>query len=85
MDWRDTAFDGVPVRLGRVSFSGELAYEVNVAAEYAETLWRALIDAGSPYGITRTARRRCTCCAPRRGTRSSGRTPTAPSPRMISG
>ncbi|OZC33257.1 FAD-dependent oxidoreductase [Gordonia polyisoprenivorans] len=52
MDWRDTAFDGVPVRLGRVSFSGELAYEVNVAAEYAETLWRALIDAGSAYGIT---------------------------------
>lgn len=52
MDWRDTTFGGVPVRLGRVSFSGELAYEVNVAAEYADAVWRALIDAGTPFGIT---------------------------------
>ncbi|MGW5523630.1 FAD-dependent oxidoreductase [Gordonia sp. NPDC003950] len=52
MDWRDTTYRGVPIRIGRVSFSGELAYEVNVAAEYAEVLWRALIDAGEPHGIT---------------------------------
>ena len=30
MTWRDTTLDGVPVRVARVSFSGELAFEVNV-------------------------------------------------------
>ena len=32
MAWRDTTLDGVHIRIGRVSFSGELAYEVNVPA-----------------------------------------------------
>ncbi len=31
MTWQDTDLDGVTVRLARISFSGELAYEVNVA------------------------------------------------------
>ncbi|MGC4936166.1 2Fe-2S iron-sulfur cluster-binding protein [Gordonia sp. DT30] len=52
MQWRDTTFDGAPVRVARISFSGELAFEVNVAAPYADALWRALIDAGAPHGIT---------------------------------
>ncbi len=39
----------------------------------------------SPTASRRTARRPCTCCARRRATRSSGRTPTAPSPRTTSG
>ena len=52
MGWRDTTFRGAPVRIGRVSFSGELAYEVNVAGGHADAMWRALIDAGAPHGIT---------------------------------
>jgi sarcosine oxidase subunit alpha len=36
----------------RISFSGELAYEVNVSAWYGLALWEALIEAGRPYGIT---------------------------------
>jgi sarcosine oxidase subunit alpha len=52
MAWRDTELDGVHVRVGRVSFSGELAYEVNVMGWYATTLWERLIDAGAPHGIT---------------------------------
>jgi sarcosine oxidase, subunit alpha len=32
MTWRDTSLDGVPVRVARISFSGELAFEVNVNA-----------------------------------------------------
>ena len=35
MTWRDTTLDGVPVRLARISFSGELAYEVYVNPWYA--------------------------------------------------
>jgi sarcosine oxidase subunit alpha len=36
----------------RISFSGELAYEINVSAWDGLALWEALIDAGKPYGIT---------------------------------
>jgi sarcosine oxidase subunit alpha len=52
MAWRDTSIDGVHVRVARVSFSGELAYEVNVMGWYATALWEKLVAAGQPYGIT---------------------------------
>ncbi|MDT5179303.1 MAG: sarcosine oxidase, subunit alpha [Mycobacterium sp.] len=52
MAWRDTHLDGVHVRIGRVSFSGELAYEVNVTGWHATAVWERLIAAGEPYGIT---------------------------------
>lgn len=52
MTWRDTDLGGVPVRLARVSFSGELAYEVSAASWYGRDLWERLIAAGAPYGIT---------------------------------
>jgi sarcosine oxidase subunit alpha len=35
-----------------VSFSGELAFEVNVAGTSGLALWEAVVDAGEPYGIT---------------------------------
>ncbi len=52
MAWRDTSYQGVHVRIARVSFSGELAYEVNVMGWYATALWERLIAAGEAYGIT---------------------------------
>lgn len=52
MKWRDTELDGVPVRVGRVSFSGELAFEVSIVSWYGLDLWERLIEAGEPYGIT---------------------------------
>ncbi len=52
MTWRDTELDGVGVRLARISFSGELAFEVNVDARYGLAVWERLIAAGEPYGIT---------------------------------
>ncbi|MGY4650647.1 2Fe-2S iron-sulfur cluster-binding protein [Mycobacterium sp. URHB0021] len=52
MAWRDTHLDGVHVRVGRVSFSGELAYEVNVMGWYATAVWEKLIAAGESHGIT---------------------------------
>src|ERR687890_404518 len=52
MTWRDTTLDGVPVRLARISFSGELAFEVYVNPWYAVAVWRRLLEAGRPYGIT---------------------------------
>ncbi|SDF26408.1 2Fe-2S iron-sulfur cluster-binding protein [Pseudonocardia oroxyli] len=52
MTWQDTEVDGVPVRLARISFSGELAWEVSVDGWHAPALWRRLIALGEPYGIT---------------------------------
>lgn len=43
---------GVAVRLYRVSFSGELGYEINVPSRYAISLWTELLLAGADFGIT---------------------------------
>ena len=43
---------GVPARLFRVSYSGELAYELAVPARYGDALMRALMEAGEEFGIT---------------------------------
>lgn len=52
MTWRDATVAGVPARVCRISFSGELAYEINVSSWYARRVWQALLAAGQPYGIT---------------------------------
>ena len=52
MAWRDTHLDGVPVRIARVSFSGELAFEVNVNGWHAPAVWDRLIAAGEKFDIT---------------------------------
>jgi len=39
-------------RVNRISFSGELAYEVNVPANTGRFMWEALIQAGAEYDIT---------------------------------
>jgi heterotetrameric sarcosine oxidase alpha subunit len=43
--------DGVPVRLIRLSFSGELAYEVYVPADFGVSLWQHILAAAAPLGI----------------------------------
>ncbi|MBB4287134.1 sarcosine oxidase subunit alpha family protein [Roseospira goensis] len=43
---------GLPARLFRISFSGELAYEINVPAGYGDALWRRLVMVGKPFGLT---------------------------------
>jgi sarcosine oxidase subunit alpha len=43
---------GVPVRLFRVSFSGELGFEINVAPDHARAVWEAIWAAGQPHGLT---------------------------------
>jgi sarcosine oxidase, subunit alpha len=52
MAWRDTHLDGVPVRVARVSFSGELAFEVNIDGWHAPAVWDRLIAAGEKFRIT---------------------------------
>ncbi len=43
---------GIPARVFRISFSGELSYEINVPASYGLALWQALMTAGEKYAIT---------------------------------
>jgi sarcosine oxidase subunit alpha len=42
---------GIPVRLHRITFSGELAYELWTPSWYGLALWEAVIAAGTPLGI----------------------------------
>jgi sarcosine oxidase, subunit alpha len=52
MTWRQAEVAGVPARVFRISFSGELAYEINVPTWYGQGLWEAVMAAGEPFGIT---------------------------------
>ncbi len=52
MTMREMAVAGIPARVFRISYSGELGYEINVAADYGLALWEALVAAGDAYGIT---------------------------------
>ncbi len=47
----DIRQDGVRIRLLRLSFSGELAYEVHVAADFTASLWEHILEAAAPLGI----------------------------------
>jgi sarcosine oxidase subunit alpha len=51
MTYRDGHVAGIPARVCRISFSGELAYEVNVEAWHGAALWEALMAAGEPFAI----------------------------------
>ncbi|MEZ7003776.1 sarcosine oxidase subunit alpha family protein [Streptomyces sp. AD55] len=53
MAFRETTLaSGIPARICRISFSGELAYEINVSAWYGLAVWEQVHAAGHPYGIT---------------------------------
>ncbi|MDC0770520.1 sarcosine oxidase subunit alpha family protein [Streptomyces sp. HD] len=52
MAWRETTVAGIAARVCRISFSGELAYEINVSPWQGLALWEAVYEAGAQYGIT---------------------------------
>ncbi|MEM6678860.1 MAG: sarcosine oxidase subunit alpha family protein, partial [Pseudomonadota bacterium] len=51
MSWAAGTIAGCPARLFRISFSGELAYEIAVPASHGRALWDALLAAGEPLGV----------------------------------
>ena len=51
MGVRIGSVDGIPARLIRVGFVGELGYEIHVPQQYGAALWDALIKAGSEHSI----------------------------------
>jgi sarcosine oxidase subunit alpha len=52
MQVREGRIGGVPVRVSRVSFTGEVSFEVAVPAGYAASLWRELFARGVDLGLT---------------------------------
>ncbi|MEI2264868.1 sarcosine oxidase subunit alpha family protein [Erwinia sp. CGal63] len=52
MDWREGNVAGVPARVFRISFTGELSWEINVQANYARHVWETLFSHGEKYGLT---------------------------------
>ncbi len=51
MSFRDGVVAGLPARVMRVSFTGELSFEVNVAPRHMRALWDKVMAAGAPFGI----------------------------------
>ena len=43
---------GVPARVFRVSFTGEVSFEINVPSTYTRAVWSACMTAGEKFGIT---------------------------------
>jgi sarcosine oxidase subunit alpha len=52
MRWTEGELAGLPARVFRISFSGELGFEVAVPAARGMDLWQALLRAGQSHGIT---------------------------------
>ena len=51
MHWAEGTLGGLPARVFRISFSGELSYEVAVPAGHGRALWDALLTAGEGHGV----------------------------------
>ncbi len=51
MQWRDGRLGGFDARAYRISFSGELSYEIAVPASQGRAFWDALLDAGAAFGV----------------------------------
>jgi aminomethyltransferase len=43
---------GIPITISRTGYTGDLGYELWLDRAHALPLWDALIEAGTPYGIT---------------------------------
>jgi sarcosine oxidase subunit alpha len=51
MQWADGTLAGFPVRVYRISFSGELSYEIAVPASHGRAFWDACLAAGEDLGV----------------------------------
>ena len=51
MEWQDGSLGGFDVRAYRISFSGELSYEIAVPASQGQAFWDALMAVGADLGV----------------------------------
>ena len=52
LSFRETTIGMVPAKIGRISFTGELGYEIWITADYQLALYEALLAAGADLGLT---------------------------------
>ena len=52
MSMRAMTVAGIPSRVARAGYTGELSFEINVPARHGERLWASLVAAGEPFGLT---------------------------------
>ncbi len=52
MSWRNGTVAGIPARVLRVSFTGDLSFEIQVRASRGMALWHAAMASGEKYGVT---------------------------------
>ena len=51
MRWRNVILAGAPVRMQRVTYVGELGWELHIPTEFAMSVFKAIVDAGTPLGL----------------------------------
>ncbi len=52
MSFKNSEIDGIECRIMRISFTGELSYEINIESKYGKSLWEKCLEAGEEYKIT---------------------------------
>ena len=74
MTAQDVSIGSVPCLAARVTYVGELGWELYCPSEFGARLWDTVWEAGVGWGSSRPATRRSTRCASRRATASGGPT-----------
>ena len=52
MSFKEGLIDNIKCRVMRISFTGELSYEINIQANYGKAVWEKCMEAGKEFKIT---------------------------------
>ena len=52
MSFKNTKIGKIKCRVMRISFTGELSYEINIQSNYGKSVWEKCMEAGKNYNIT---------------------------------
>ena len=52
MSFKEGVIDNIKCRVMRISFTGEMSYEINIQANYGKAVWEKCLEAGKEYNIT---------------------------------
>ena len=52
MSFRNAKIGKINCRVMRISFTGELSYEINIQADYGEAVWKKCMESGKEFKIT---------------------------------
>ena len=52
MSFKEAKIGNINCRIMRISFTGELSYEINIQASYGKSVWEKCIEAGKEFNIT---------------------------------